>query len=143
MPTTLQPSHALLCFILLAASTGLAGCEGTCTALDIETTLDPITAEEQALTDEYGYFNLTADCETEPLTCQEFLPDLCEDACAPGMTCIQVELRVDACGGNPFLPNVNPGDHWVRKCLELPAEDAADLLASPVEPVSEDVLFAY
>ena len=126
-PSTRPLSLAWLLTTMLTTS----ACDGICTALDIDASLDPITSEDQALIDAFGYFNLVGDCETETLSCQEYLPATCEDACADDMTCVQVELRVDACGGNPFLPHIDPGDHWVRKCVEMPSTSPRDRVTTP------------
>jgi hypothetical protein len=94
-------------------------CNPTCTAIDTKATTDELTSAEQAAVDANDYFNLTGDCETDTLACDELLPDTCEVACSSGYTCTQVALTIEPCGGNAFFPDVDYGDHWIRKCLEV------------------------
>jgi hypothetical protein len=138
MPHPIRPLCLVWFFSTVLTTTG---CDGVCTALEVDASLDDITSEDQSLIDAFGYFNLVGDCKTEALSCREYLPDTCEDACAADMTCIQVELRIDACGGSPYTPHVDPGDHWVRKCVEMPNTAPVDAsVTQPMLPSDDDRL---
>jgi hypothetical protein len=123
--------------ILATAFVSLQGCDRTCTAIDEAATTDPLTSAEQAAIDANAYFNLTGDCDTDEVACEELLPDSCEDACSAGFTCTQVALTVDPCGGNPFFPDVDPGDHWIRKCLEVENSSQANADGYGLEDTGE------
>jgi len=111
---------------LITACMALNGCDPKCTALDEAATTDPLTAAEQVTIDANAYFNLTGDCDTEEVACEELLPHTCERACSTGFTCTQVALTVEPCGGNAFFPDIDAGDHWIRKCLEVENSSQAD-----------------
>jgi len=106
--------------IVFALCLGVSsGCNPICTAIDVTATTDVLTSEEQSTIDANSYFNLVGDCDTETVACEEALPDMCEVACTSGFTCQQVALTIEPCGGNAFFPDVDYGDHWIRKCLEV------------------------
>ena len=110
---------ALLTGVLAALSFTMIGC-GKCEPIDIEAYEDPITTAESSYAPQENYFNTVGDCQKDGLACQGYLPASCEEACQPGFTCIQVELRISSCGRNSFFPDRDTGDHWVRRCLEVP-----------------------
>lgn len=110
---------ALLTGLLAALSFPMIGC-GKCEPIDIEAYEDPITTAEYTYAPLDSYFNTVGDCQKDGLACQGYLPTTCEEACQPGFTCIQVELRISSCGRNSFFPDRDTGDHWVRRCLEVP-----------------------
>ena len=95
----------------------LPGCDPTCTSLDIALATDPLTEAEEDAVAANDYFNTTGSCEKDTLACEEMLPATCEEACSEGETCTQVALNVEPCGRNSFFPDIDTGDHWLRKCL--------------------------
>ena len=114
--------RVLLTAVLAALSLSLIGCGGSgsdCESIDVQAYVDPITPTESSYPIE-NYFNLTGECYTDGVACQEYLPDSCEEACSSGFTCIQVELRISPCARDFFFPDTDTGDHWVRRCLEFP-----------------------
>lgn len=115
----LTTRFALLTSVLAAISLTMIGC-GKCEPIDIEAYKDPITTAESSYAPLENYFNTVGDCQKDGLACQGYLPATCEEACPPGSTCIQVELRISSCGRNTFFPDRDTGDHWVRRCLEVP-----------------------
>lgn len=118
------------CFAL-SLSIGLASaCTPTCTAIDTAATIDVLTSSEQSAIEANGYFNLVGDCDTETVACEEALPDACEVACTSGFTCRQVSLTIEPCGGNALFPDVDYGDHWIRKCLEVESHTDSELTFS-------------
>lgn len=107
-----------------------SGCSPTCTAIDSVATVDVLTSAEQSAIEANGYFNLVGDCDTETVACEEALPDTCDVACTSGFTCRQVSLTIEPCGGNAFFPDVDYGDHWIRKCLEVENNSDSELTFS-------------
>jgi len=114
--------RVLLTAVLAALSLSLSGCGGSgsdCEPIDVQAYVDPMTPAESSY-EGGSYFNLTEGCHTGGVACQEYLPATCEEACRSGLTCIQVELRIDPCPRNFFFPDTDTGDQWIRRCLEFP-----------------------
>ena len=60
-----QPVRTTLSILaVVAISMTLTACE-ECEEINVSAYEDQITAEEQALVDEHGYFNLTGDCKSD------------------------------------------------------------------------------
>ena len=115
-----QPVRTTLSILaVVAISLTLTACE-ECEEIDVSAYEDQITAEDQALVEEHGYFNITSDCKDDEaeLACANTLPQECGVACREGYTCTQVELEKIQCYG--FFDWTNPGRLWKRKCLEVP-----------------------
>jgi hypothetical protein len=120
LATASAPKLAVLLMVTMS------GCEEVCTPLMGVVEDRTLDAEEQALVDEYGYFNLVGDCVGEQdLECEERVPDGCDVACSDGATCVQVEFESIECRDivewSQLLPGYDSGYKWKRKCVEIPA----------------------
>jgi len=116
-----QPVRTTLSILaVVAISLTLTACE-ECEEIDVSAYEDQITAEEQALVDEHGSFNITGDCKDDEaeLACAHTLPHHeCAVACSEGSTCTQIELERITCYSSFHW--TKPGHLWKRKCLEVP-----------------------